>query len=656
MVQYGVNLILVSLVSTLLILLLVVLRPFFKKKYAMGLKQFLWIVLAVRLIVPVSFGNTFFNVKTLEYETGAKVYISQDMTKEEKEEIKQAYINLPEGITRREAIDDYMTTDLVSASRHGYSSDVVKIIEGKYTSKPVTVEEEGIKQWLQLGIIQGISFLDSHKNAIGLVYIIGVATFVVIHLLAMAYYGNRRRKMRKKVTDEAYLKMLTDCAKRIGVKRLPTLYQIEGLGSPMATGFFRFDIYIPMQSYTSKELHAVLTHELTHIFHQDLRIKMLHFLANALHWFNPMVYVMVKEAGRDMELFCDKSIVKMFQWEERQEYNEILLSVLRNHSMQGRQGYLTTCFKGGVAEMKERFLNNLDMTKKREGLIPVLVTGLVIVVSAGLFSIDAQAVEKAESSEFWATWTGTVTETEWDMAQPVEENYDLISSPIVFQIGSAGCEQVPIEKYDTDYVVPIHYNDFSGNVYVEKNLIDNDRKPWKEVPKIQIFCNDTQIMDYGVEVMDWQAGDIPDVSKNPPFFAEQCSKGEANPVFPVTRWEDAYNGDIRLYFQSDEVPDFVDVSDMVLNEDGTLRYDGQRQKVIYRGAYVDDSTGVATFSLAQHYSIEALEKLYAEDTMDKPFYRGYKIRCYWGSREGLQSAVYYVVLRTQTAEEGNAVN
>ena len=71
--------------------------------------------------------------------------------------------------------------------------------------------------------------------------------------------------------------------------------------SPMITGLFRPTLLLPHEDYEKADLEVILKHELIHFRRNDLWFKLLLILANALHWFNPFIYVMVREANRDIE-------------------------------------------------------------------------------------------------------------------------------------------------------------------------------------------------------------------------------------------------------------------------------------------------------------------------------------------------------------------
>ena len=51
--------------------------------------------------------------------------------------------------------------------------------------------------------------------------------------------------------------------------------------------------------------------------------------AACLHWFNPLVWVMLVLANRDLELSCDAAVVRLYGAEARAPYARTLLEARR---------------------------------------------------------------------------------------------------------------------------------------------------------------------------------------------------------------------------------------------------------------------------------------------------------------------------------------
>ena len=77
----------------------------------------------------------------------------------------------------------------------------------------------------------------------------------------------------------------------------------------MTLGLLRPVIVLPPE-VPEADLPLILRHELCHIRRRDLWYKGVMLLANAVHWFNPLVWRMAGQAGRDLELYCDEAVVE----------------------------------------------------------------------------------------------------------------------------------------------------------------------------------------------------------------------------------------------------------------------------------------------------------------------------------------------------------
>ena len=101
--------------------------------------------------------------------------------------------------------------------------------------------------------------------------------------------------------------------------------ECEGIETAFILGFIRPKIYIPMGLSPTVRRH-ILAHERTHLEKGDHWFKMIGFLALALHWFNPLVWVAYVLLCKDIELACDERVVQFMELEERKSYSAALLS------------------------------------------------------------------------------------------------------------------------------------------------------------------------------------------------------------------------------------------------------------------------------------------------------------------------------------------
>ena len=86
---------------------------------------------------------------------------------------------------------------------------------------------------------------------------------------------------------------------------------LPGLPSPLVYGIVRPTILIPGEDFAPPEqMRHVYLHELCHIRHLDVPRRYLMLLALAVHWFNPLVWVMYYYASQDMEMRCDEQVIR----------------------------------------------------------------------------------------------------------------------------------------------------------------------------------------------------------------------------------------------------------------------------------------------------------------------------------------------------------
>lgn len=149
-------------------------------------------------------------------------------------------------------------------------------------------------------------------------------------------------------------------------------------------GIIRPTIIIPSNEYSKEEIYYILKHELQHIKRKDLEYKLMILIANGIHWFNPLIYIMRKVANMDIEICCDLDVLKNEDENEKRTYCKVLLSSIERERHSSK---LATYFIGGKKEMKKRFKSIIDSRKKKNGIL-VLFSILVIAFLINTFVLD----------------------------------------------------------------------------------------------------------------------------------------------------------------------------------------------------------------------------------------------------------------------------
>lgn len=190
-----------------------------------------------------------------------------------------------------------------------------------------------------------------------------------------------------------------------GLKRQVRIKVSDRIASPLTYGVFRPVILLPKNIYKcdTKTVEYILAHELTHIRRFDVLYKLFLVIAVSLHWFNPLAWVMLVLASRDIELSCDEEVVlkKNGTGREREEYALTLIEMEEKRSF----GVLQSGFGG--SSVKERIksvmlLKNSSAPQKAAAVLLVAAAFTVFTVydidGAAAYSVTVSAFNSAEVS------------------------------------------------------------------------------------------------------------------------------------------------------------------------------------------------------------------------------------------------------------------
>ncbi len=118
------------------------------------------------------------------------------------------------------------------------------------------------------------------------------------------------------------------------LRRTIQIKQYDRIAAPLTYGIFKPVILLPKTTNWDehKRLQYVLTHEYTHIKKFDTLSKLLLASALCVHWFNPLVWVMYTLANRDIERSCDESVIRTYGETEKCSYAMSLIELEEKRS------------------------------------------------------------------------------------------------------------------------------------------------------------------------------------------------------------------------------------------------------------------------------------------------------------------------------------
>ena len=341
----------ISVSIGLIVIGLIFLTPFLNKRYAAKWKYLIWIFLALRLLIPFSGAN------------------GQDVM----DRMSQLKVGTN---SESEENDANNPTDTAMPYR-----GIVVEIPAQMTTPIKASSEKSTADITMLDIVT-------------LVWIIGSLIFIFVHLISYSHYKRQVLKNGKMIKETRILSQIFRLKRELHISRTVCVMEYDEAESPMIIGFIKPVLVLPKEQYNSEDLFFILKHELVHFKRGDVYLKLLFVTANAVHWFNPIIWIMQKEAVIDMELSCDERVTQGTSFELRKAYTETLLSML--HKQCVRKTVLSTQFYGGKKIMKKRFKNILIRNRKKNG-ISILICAVVLSITLGMLvgcSVTKENTEK----------------------------------------------------------------------------------------------------------------------------------------------------------------------------------------------------------------------------------------------------------------------
>ncbi len=174
------------------------------------------------------------------------------------------------------------------------------------------------------------------------------------------------------------------------IKLSNNIYLCDYIGIPFVIGIFKPNIYLP-SSIGGEEKEYIILHEQIHIKRGDHIFRLFAFIALALHWFNPLVWLAYKMSGVDMEMSCDEAVIKKLGANIRAAYSTSLLGFST-----GRRHINGMLLAFGEINVKDRIINIMKF--KKPAIITSIVTVMVVVVLIVVMGSNPKAGKNEEVS------------------------------------------------------------------------------------------------------------------------------------------------------------------------------------------------------------------------------------------------------------------
>ena len=342
-----------SVSGALLLLLILGLKPLYKNKFSKRWQYYIWIVVALRFLLPFTPDTTIIGSLFEKFDTTA------------------------------------ITNEIPTTPNVPVPADT-----GNSKAEPIQPNRE----------ITTAAMREPVDKYVYLFFIWSALTLVLFVRKVTVYQGFIQyiKAGNKEVSDIKILNLLSDCEEKLKIKTRVELSCNPLIASPMLIGFFRPRIILPAREWEDKELSYIFVHELIHYKQRDMFYKWLIQIVVCVHWFNPFVYLLEKEVNKSCELSCDEKVISVLDDTARREYGDILISFLKSNNLY-KSSLASVTLTEGAEQLKERLGAIMKFRKKSKVIIAITVIFTVAVCicffATGAYAAPSIANEKKSFME-----------------------------------------------------------------------------------------------------------------------------------------------------------------------------------------------------------------------------------------------------------------
>lgn len=385
---------------SLLVILVMTVRKIFLGKISYKKIYALWLLVVLRLVIPVNFISTpisMWNVimgSNIAEELNEDESINGNKTESEMiNENSESFANDSKDTVLNESASNVakdsgqkngQNTGNNQESEQEQTNSVYEGKENQSLAKKDSVNQDtgvatkGIVK--QKSIDKNGSFYEKRELTLGekkvlhIIWLLGSAFFLLIIVVS-----NVSLYHRLKISRVFY-------GEREGIK----IYQTESISTPCLYGFLQPAIYIPaflvssegkedMQEILSEEeLVQIIAHEMVHYKHWDHIWAVVRVLIVSVYWFHPFLWLAAAFSKRDAEFACDESTVHFLGEEKRLCYGETLIKLAGSCSGKTFLYPMTSMSKQGKGlEKRIHALSEKKMYSKAI-LLPLIIFMLLV--------------------------------------------------------------------------------------------------------------------------------------------------------------------------------------------------------------------------------------------------------------------------------------
>ncbi len=332
-------------------------------------RKILWMILAVRLLVPVRLllGEIYGQQPShfLQVHLPMSDETMRDNGDEEKLDSMESAMeqNAGRNVNENAIQGNAKKTEVSPEENAAYAQETGNVPNGAEVSRTVVKTGASAVTEIWTGFLQKLYHA---KWLLLALWISGALIRTEYHVIGFLNVRERLRLNSRHCTEQRLCARLAAVCEEYGIRSVPPIRICDNLGSPMLLGYRHTLLLMPDIPYTEAELDMIFRHEMQHLKNGDLWYKLLMMLVCDLYWFNPGMWLMEKLAYQDVECVCDTQVMCRLTPAQRKVYGTVVLSHMAKKRVRDIV-YGTSIFTGKRAA--RRRIQNMFAAKNRWGYL-----------------------------------------------------------------------------------------------------------------------------------------------------------------------------------------------------------------------------------------------------------------------------------------------
>lgn len=288
------------------------------------------------------------------------------------------------------------------------------------------------------------------------IWLIGIA--VMLTQIGVLMLKLRKRIKIAKTIPAQWQGIADQLQTELGFKRSVRIVMIEHFPSPALCGGIKPVIVLPceMDGKGEESIRFALLHEMTHIKRGDHIVSMLLLLLRAVYWFNPVVWLMMKQMRLDIETACDSCLTKSMPALAKKRYAGTMLSMYAQEQIR----YVLGMSMGQTKKTAERRLRGMFMRSRSSRKSKIVAIVLTTVLLVTCFTTACQpspeksiVVNKADGKLEEAIDQKSLPEGKYDAPESWQEKLEMFNGKLKVDI-KADIVMPDVSTYPVSKVVP----------------------------------------------------------------------------------------------------------------------------------------------------------------------------------------------------------